>query len=202
MSTSPLLHAIDRRGGKRATQFDLDSRERFLEHRQDRREHVGGIEVRRAQYDVAVNFRRGQPRQQLIVQPQNRFRISQHHVAVGSQLHPAPFVVEQGLAGDVLKPLNLQADSGLSPSEPACRFGDTAGVDDRNQRTKHPDIKTEKFIRSRSPHGPRSDLAYPMQASCKRNFKRAQILCSWPRLLGLRISSRRMPASGQSRRFV
>ena len=66
-------------------------------------------------------------------------------------------MVEQGLTGDVLKPLDLQADSGLNPSQPACRFGDTTGVDNRNQRTKHANIKTKKI--HTLPFAPRSKLS-------------------------------------------
>ena len=97
---------------------------------------------------MALDLGRGEPRKQFIVQPQNRFRVGQHHVAIGRELHAAPLVMEQDFAGNILKALNLQADRGLRAPEAARCFGDTAGIDDRYQRTKHPDIEAEKFMAS------------------------------------------------------
>jgi len=56
---------------------------------------------------MAVHFRRRQPRQKLVVQPQDGLRVGQHHVAVGGQRHLPTFVLEQHFARNILKALNL-----------------------------------------------------------------------------------------------
>lgn len=78
------------------------------------------------------------------MQAQYGFGVGQDHVAVRSKLHAAALVMEQSLAGNIFKSLNLQADRGLRAAEPAGGFGDAARIGDRYQRSQHADIKAEK----------------------------------------------------------
>ena len=171
------MHAIDRRRRQRAAQLDLNSRKRLLEYRENRRQHVGGVEIRSAQHHVTLDLGRGEPRQQFIMQSQNRFRVGQHHVAIGRELHSAAFVMEQDFADNILKALNLQTDRRLRAPEPARRLGDAAGIDHRYQRTQRPDIEAEKVhrllfcLRLAQCLDPAA-----MQTSCKHDMYRAQSL--------------------------
>jgi hypothetical protein len=57
------LDASDQRRRQRAVQLQLDARKGFAENFQDRRQHEGGIEVGRAEHDVAFDVGRGELRQ-------------------------------------------------------------------------------------------------------------------------------------------
>ena len=100
------------------------------------------------------------------MQPQDRFCVFEHHIAVGRKSHPATLVMKQGLAGNVLKPLNLQAYRWLRASQAACCFGNTAGIRDRDQRAKRSDIETDKIHASLLSEAKLQE--YPVQVSCKR----------------------------------
>ena len=60
-------HTLDRRGRERAAQFNLDARKRFLEHRKHRGQHVSRVEIGNAEDDMALNFRRREPREQFVM---------------------------------------------------------------------------------------------------------------------------------------
>ena len=129
---------------------------------------------------MTLDLGRGEPRQQFIMQPKNRFRVGQHHVALrrASESHVAAFMMEQDFADNILKALNLQTDRGLCSPEPTRCLGNAAGIGDRYQRTQRPDIEAEKvhrfpFCLRLAPH-----LDPAMQTSCKRDIYRAQSLCT------------------------
>jgi len=60
-------HALNRRSRQRAAQFNLDARKRFLEHRKHRGQHVSRVEIGNAEDDMALNFRRREPREQFVM---------------------------------------------------------------------------------------------------------------------------------------
>ena len=138
------LHTADQRRRQRAVQLQLHPRKGFSKNLEDRRQHERGIEVRRAEHDVALDVGGGELRQHLVVKADNRARIAQHGLAFGGQKQPAPLMDEDRLSRELLQPLQLQGDRRLGAAEPPRRLGDAAGLDHRHQRAQHADIQIDQ----------------------------------------------------------
>ena len=138
------LDQAHQRRRERAIELDLDARKGFSEHAEDLRQHEGRIEVGRAEHDLTLDLLRRQLRNQFVMQPQDGFGVGENRGAVLAQRQPAPGMLEQLLAGELLQPLQLQGDRRLGAAQPSRGLGDAAGLDHRDQRTEHADIETDK----------------------------------------------------------
>jgi hypothetical protein len=139
------FHASDQRRRERAVQLELNPREGLAEYFQNRRQHEGGVEVGRAEHDVALDIGRRELRQQFVVKAQDRACITQNRLALGRQKQPPAFVNEDRLSGQLLEPLQLKGDCGLGAAQPPCGLRDASGLDDRHQRTQHPYIEIDEI---------------------------------------------------------
>ena len=138
------LDASDQRRRERAVQLELNARKSLAENLQDRRQHEGGIEVGRAEHDVAFDIGRGELRQQFVMETEDRARVAQDGLAFRGEKQPSAFVDEDRLAGQFLEPLQLQGDRRLRAAEPPRGLGDASGLDDRHQRAQHPNIQVDE----------------------------------------------------------
>src|SRR3954453_16613963 len=78
------------------------------------------------------------------MQPQDGFGVGENRGAVLAQREPAPDMLEQVLAGELLQPLQLQSDRRLSAAQPPRGLGDAAGLDHGDQRPEHADIEADE----------------------------------------------------------
>jgi hypothetical protein len=156
------LDASDQRRRQRAVQLELDARKGLAEYLQDRRQHEGGIEVGRAEHDVAFDVGGGELRQQFVMKTEDRARIAQHGLAFRRQEQPAALVDEDGLSREFLEPLQLQGDRRLGAAEPPRGLCDASGLDNRHQRAQHPNIEVNEVHCVTHGSGP----AFSMQVSC------------------------------------
>jgi hypothetical protein len=93
---------------------------------------------------MSLDIRRGQLRQQFVVQPEDGLCIIQHGLALGREIKPTALVNENGLAGEFFEALQLKGDGRLSPAQQPRGLRDASGLDDRNQRAEHPNIQADE----------------------------------------------------------
>lgn len=172
------LHASDQRRRQRAVQLKLNPRKGLSEDLQDRGQHERGIEVRRAEHDVALDVGRGELRQQFVMKAEDRARVAQDGLALRGQEQPPSLVNEDGLSGQFLQPLQLQGDRRLGAAQPPRGFRDAAGLDHRHQRAQHPNIEIDE-VHGKT-HAPglmlpckiRAGTAGEPAAMCQQNRRR------------------------------
>jgi hypothetical protein len=109
-----------------------------LEHiRQDiRRVKVGGSER-----DTAGNIGRREAAARLVVDAQHRPGKLEQNLAVMCQAELAAVVVEQGAADQVFQPADLVGDRRLGTSDLPAGRRESAGIDDRDERSEQRDIE-------------------------------------------------------------
>jgi hypothetical protein len=96
------------------------------------------------------------------METQDRARVAQYGLALRGQEQPAAFMDKDRLAGEFLESLQLQGDRRLGAAEPPRGLCDASGLDNRHQRTQHPNIEVNEV--HCVTHGP--GPAFSMQVSC------------------------------------
>ncbi len=126
---------------KRAVQFDLDAGERLSKNFQYRGQHERRIQIGRAEDDMSLDI---ELRQQFIVEPQDRPGKFENRLAFRGEKEATALVNEDGFSRQLLEALQLERDRRLSSAQSPRRFRNASGLDNRNQRAKHPYVQADQ----------------------------------------------------------